>query len=220
MQIKYFDLSRFPKVHSDWIENDDNPFIVGLAYSIRKHGLFNPVQLSGSGSRFHIADGQNRICAMQYLRHRQLLPWRLNKIPCLLLARSTSPAPFSPHIPILMGAGEFLDSIRRSDEDGRSVDDIAREFYVEPDIVADMLRLKRLNPELVSLFRKSHLTLEQAVALSEINDSDRQMQVLQALGPYAKPEEIRRMAQDSTEYANTRMRLFRSRRTEHVFCVT
>jgi hypothetical protein len=57
-------------------------------------------------------------------------------------------------------------AFRRSVDDGRSVEDVAKRFGATVLLVTQRLKLARVSPHLIKLYREEELTLEQLMAVT------------------------------------------------------
>jgi ParB family chromosome partitioning protein len=61
-------------------------------------------------------------------------------------------------------------AFRRSVDDGRSVEDVAKRFGATVLLVTQRLKLARVSPHLIKLYREEELTLEQLMAVTVSDD--------------------------------------------------
>jgi ParB family chromosome partitioning protein len=100
----------------------------------------------------------------------------------------------------------FLDQAERL---GRSAEEIAARFGVTPVVVRRRLKLARVSPKLMALYREGWLDLDSLMAFAIGDDHGRQEQVYEALPPYrVDPGVIRRMMTEKKVAAGDRRAVY------------
>jgi ParB family chromosome partitioning protein len=152
-----------------------------LAASIEAQGLLQnltAIAPQRGGGKYEVVAGKRRLEALQVLAKAGKIK-RDEEITCKVttvenavaasLAENTQRAQMHP-------ADEF-EAFRRLIDDGRSVEDVAAAFGLSPLTVQRRMRLGRLAPELLDLYRHGDANLEQLMALALVDDHATQLRV-------------------------------------------
>lgn len=178
-----------------------DPFIVGLAYSLRNLGFLNPIRVRKVKTGFQILDGRKRLRAVEYLKAHKLLPRRLRQIPYQIVEGSEEYLTFNPGKPELWSARAFYDNVVEQKKKGRSLSAIAREFFSDEETIIEVLRLTALHPKVLSFYTENIISLRQAAALARITDAERQIRTLKVLISHADDRKATRaVARGQTLY--------------------
>jgi ParB family chromosome partitioning protein len=106
-------------------------------------------------------------------------------------------------------ADQFDAFLDQSERLGRSAEEIAARFGVSALVVRRRLRLARVSPKLLALYREGELDLDSLMAFAISDDHARQEQVYEALPPYrVDPGVIRRMMTEKKVAATDRRAVF------------
>ena len=153
-----------------------------LAASIEAQGLLQNLtaiaQGSGDRGRYEVVAGKRRLAALKLLAKAGKIA-KDEEITCKVttaenavaasLAENTQREQMHP-------ADEF-EAFRRLIDEGRTVEDVAAAFGLSPLTVQRRMRLGRLAPELLTLYRQGEANLEQLMALALVDDHEAQMRV-------------------------------------------
>lgn len=95
-------------------------------------------------------------------------------------------------------------------EQGQSDEEIAARFFVSVNVVKQRLRLASISPNLLDVYGKDGMTLEQLMAFSVVSDHARQEQVWESVSQSGddEPYQIRRMMTEKTVRASDRRARF------------
>ncbi|WP_391349544.1 ParB/RepB/Spo0J family partition protein [Azospirillum sp. A23] len=148
--------------------------IEGLKASILAHGLFHnlTVTVAAKRGKFEVVAGGRRFQALTELRKEgkilKTFPVRCRVVPSaeaveVSLAENIIREAMHP-------ADAFTAFAKLVDDQGMTAQDIAARFSVSPSYVYQCLKLGRLSPKLLDLYRKGELQADQAKALT-LSDS-------------------------------------------------
>ncbi len=144
-----------------------------LKASILVHGLLNPltVQKTDKGDRRVIA-GQRRLLALRALHKEGSIPAD-HPVQCTIVSSDSNATEISLAENVVrtqMHPADQFEAWRDLIDKGASVADVAARFGVSEAIVTKRLKLGRVSPKLLDLYRKGEMTLEQVQALTLTDD--------------------------------------------------
>lgn len=105
-------------------------------------------------------------------------------------------------------ADQFEAFTRLADERGYGPEEIAARFGVSAHVVRQRLRLGAAAPELMAAYRAASLTLDQLMAFCVSEDRERQLQILEQVGPHTPAHAIRRAMTETKVRADDRRAAF------------
>ena len=163
--------------------------IEALAESITAHGLLHNLVVEEVGkNRYEVIAGGRRLAALKKLAERKEIK-ASHPVPCAIipaeanvseisLAENVSREPMHP--------ADELEAWRALVDGGSSIEDIAARFGVTPGVVTRRLKLARVSPVLLDLFRKDEIDLEQLRALAISDDHATQERIWNATPPHMR----------------------------------
>ena len=123
---------------------------------------------------YEIIAGQRRYLALKKVGQAQGIDPKEYLINCFVIEKDSDAAEISlaeNAVRTQMHPADQFDAFRKLADDGRmSVADIAARFGVSEDIVTKRLKLGRVSPKLLDIYRKGEMTLEQIAALTLTDD--------------------------------------------------
>lgn len=144
-----------------------------LKASILVHGLLNPltVQKTDKGDRRVIA-GQRRLLALRAL-HKEGAISADHPVECNIVSSDSNATEISLAENVVrtqMHPADQFEAFRDLIDKGASVADVAARFGVTDALVTKRLKLGRVSPKMLDLYRKGDMTLEQVQALTLTDD--------------------------------------------------
>lgn len=155
---------------------------LGLARSIIKDGLLNPLVVMKQGSKYIVLDGKKRLVIIRKLAKSNRLSKAIAKVPCVV-QETQSLSPLKNRRPALLTGPELAHEVILDAQSGYSHVEIAQRFECDVTVVLDCLSLRNLHPEILLHFNKRAVSLEQAAALATIENMTAQLDLLHQLGP-------------------------------------
>jgi len=143
-----------------------------LASSIAAHGLLQNLQVRPiADERYQVVAGGRRLAALKLLAKRKELAKDV-AVGCNVLAGEddTEISLAENDMREAMHPADQLIAFRRLVDDGRSVEDVAKRFGATVLLVTQRLKLARVSPLLMNLYREEELTLEQLMAFTVSDD--------------------------------------------------
>jgi ParB family transcriptional regulator, chromosome partitioning protein len=160
--------------------------------------------------RYLVTAGEARRLAQLLLVKRKKIP-KNNPVPCVIDTEhdacelSTSENAF--HEP--MHPADEFEAFRAMVDNGKSLEDIAARFGLQPIVVQRRLRLANVHPQFIELYRKDEVSLEQLMALALTDDHTQQVEVWSALGPHDRqPHALRRLLMQNETSARSAIARF------------
>ena len=148
-----------------------------LVASITVHGLLNPLTVRPDGKKkgtYEIVAGQRRYLALKKVGQAQGIDPKEYLVNCFVIEKDSDAAEISLAENIVrtqMHPADQFDAFRKLADEGRmSVADIAARFGVSEDTVTKRLKLGRVSPKLLDIYRKGEMSLEQVAALTLTDD--------------------------------------------------
>lgn len=170
--------------------------IAALAETILQEGLQQPLCGYRKGkTQIAIFDGRRRLLALKHLARRKRLPDELNEAVPVRISHKALARQASLTAGLTSKRFHPAEEFRQFEtlaNDGKTTDEIAATYHLEVRDVEKRLKLARLAPPLFDAFARDDLRLDQAQAYALSDDHDRQISVMQALGPAAGAHAIRR----------------------------
>lgn len=162
-----------------------------LAASIAAHGLLQnlTVTVNDNPGEFEVVAGGRRLAAMQQLDREGRLPDALRAgVPCLVIENNDVAHEASTAENTLreaMHPADEYEAFSRMVEAGKPVEDIAAHFGVEVPRVKQRLKLARVAPDLLDLYRADEMELSKLQALTVTDDHEAQRQAWEKFGDYS-----------------------------------
>lgn len=197
MKTQLIELSKLEKSPLNTRRTMNKAGLADLQASLLSHGLMqNLVVTPEHKGKFHVIAGARRLQALQQLQKTgKLAPG--HKVPCQIaedenalemsLAENTIRHAMHP-------ADEFeAYAALQEGKDGLSVPKIAERFGVTEKHVQQRLKLGRLHPELLKLYREEEINLNSLEAFTLCDDKEQQLKTYKALNQWEKnsPHSIR-----------------------------
>lgn len=150
--------------------------IEDLAASIRARGLIHnltvlPRPREAKRPGFDVIVGKRRLAALRLLAKRKELPTD-EPVDCRIVASDDATATSlaeNVHREAMHPADQF-DAFAKLVDEGKSAEVIAAEFGVSPDTVQKRLRLAKVSPLVMKLYRAEELELDQVMAFTLTDD--------------------------------------------------
>jgi ParB family transcriptional regulator, chromosome partitioning protein len=143
-----------------------------LASSIAAHGLLQNLQVRPvADERFQVVAGGRRLAALKLLAKRKEVEKNV-AVGCNVLngEDDTEISLAENDMREAMHPADQFEAFRRLVDDGRSVEEVARRFGATVLLVTQRLKLARVSPLLMNLYREEELTLEQLMAFTVSDD--------------------------------------------------
>jgi len=143
-----------------------------LASSIAAHGLLQNLQVRPvADERYQVVAGGRRLAALKLLAKRKELAKDV-AVGCNVLAGEddTEISLAENDMREAMHPADQFEAFRRLVDDGRSVEEVAKRFGTTVLLVTQRLKLARVSPLLMKLYREEDLTLEQLMAFTVSDD--------------------------------------------------
>jgi ParB family chromosome partitioning protein len=183
-----------------------------LAASISVHGLLNPltVQPSSKG-RYAVVAGQRRLMALQALAADGKMDNK-SDIECTFLSEGVDPTEASLAENVVrtsMHPADQFDAWRDLSEKGLCPAEIAARFGVSDTVVLKRLKLGRVSPKIMALYREGKIGLQHVEAFTVTDDHAEQERVWEGLDDWSRgPVGIRRaLTQGETAATDKRVKL-------------
>lgn len=151
-----------------------------LAAMIAAQGLLQnltvvPGKTTRKGSTYEVVAGGRRLAALQRLVKQRTLKGA-HEVPCLVVtseeAIEISTAENSGRV--AMHPADQFEAFRGMVEAGRSIEDVAARFGLQPVTVQRRLKLANLAPRFLALYREGAVALDELMALALVEDHPRQ----------------------------------------------
>lgn len=176
-------------------------YVASLADNIHALGqiqnsIVEPEQENGKATgRYLVSGGEARRLAQLLRVKRKQIP-KNHPVPCVIDtehdAGELSTAENAFHEP--MHPADEFDAFRAMSDNGRSLEDIAARFGLQPIVVQRRLKLANVHPQFIDLYRKAEASLEQLMALAITDDHAQQVEAWNALSPHDRhPHTLRRL---------------------------
>jgi ParB family transcriptional regulator, chromosome partitioning protein len=189
MTIQYLPLSKLVPSPDNVRKTDSLRGIEQLAASIEAHGLLqNLVKLNDKG-QFEVAADGRRLAALKLMAKQKKIAFDF-LVPCNALD-GDNPTEISlaeNEIRQAMHPADQFDAFKALAEQGMSDEDIAARFGVSAAMVRQRLKLARVSPKLVSLYRKGDMTLDCLMAFAISDDHKQQEKIWKNLPEWSKED--------------------------------
>ena len=163
-----------------------------LAASIAAHGLLQSLVVrKTSRGKFAVIAGQRRLLALSMLAEKGSIPSDM-PITCKLLSKDSDAAEISLAenvVRVPMHPADQFEAFRALIDNGAGIADVAARFGVTESLVARRMKLGRVSPVLLSVYREGRMSLEQLQAFAVSDDQAAQERVWQEGARY--PDSIR-----------------------------
>lgn len=150
--------------------------IESLAASIKARGLIHnltviPRPREAKRPGYEVVAGKRRLAALRLLAKRKELAASA-PVDCRVVPREQATATsLAENIEReAMHPADQFDAFAKLVDEGKSSEDIAAEFGVSPDTVEKRLRLAKVSPQVMKLYRADELNLEQVMAFTLTDD--------------------------------------------------
>ncbi len=181
--------------------------INSLAASIRVRGLIHnltvlPRPREAKRPGYDVIVGKRRLAALRLLAKRKELPADV-PVDCRVVPREQATATsLTENLEReAMHPADQFDAFAKLVDEGKPAEDIAAEFDVSVDTVHKRLRLARVSPRVLALYRAEDLTLEQVMAFAFTDDHAAQDALLEN-GARPSAWQIRRALTETAVPAN------------------
>jgi len=193
-------------------KEDSNLGIPQLAALIKAEGVIQNLvgyeETEGRGKKkvikIGVVAGGRRYRAIALLVEQQLVP-ETYIVPCLVTSRAHAVAKSlmeNSGRQDLHPADEYV-AFRKLVLQGRSIEEVAAAFHVEPLFVQRQLRLANVHPDFLEMYRKDVITLDDMMALAVTEDTQKQHDAWHALPEQERiPYRIRQLLTQTKMAAN------------------
>jgi ParB family transcriptional regulator, chromosome partitioning protein len=151
-----------------------------LAASIAAHGLLQSLVVrKTSRGKFAVIAGQRRLLALSMLADKGSVPSDM-PIACKLLSKDSDAAEISLAenvVRVPMHPADQFEAFRALIDNGAGIADVAARFGVLESFVARRMKLGRVSPVLLSVYREGRMSLEQLQAFTVSDDHAAQQRV-------------------------------------------
>jgi ParB family transcriptional regulator, chromosome partitioning protein len=163
-----------------------------LAASIAAHGLLQSLVVrKTSRGKFAVIAGQRRHMALSMLAEQGRIPADM-PIACKVLSKESDAAEISLAenvVRVPMHPADQFEAFRALIDNGAGIADVAARFGVTESLVVRRMKLGRVSPALLSVYREGRMSLEQLQAFTVSDDHAAQERVWQEGARY--PDSIR-----------------------------
>ena len=172
--------------------------IAELAASIHAHGLLQSLVVrKDKRGKYLVVAGRRRMLALKSLVENGKLA-ATTPIPCHILDEHADASEISLAENVqreAMHPADEFEAFRELIDKGMPVADVAARFGVTETVVHKRLKLARVNPSLLALYRKGEMTLQHIMAFAVLDDCEVQERVWNQLTDWQKndPAIIRRL---------------------------
>ncbi|HAL08129.1 MAG TPA: chromosome partitioning protein ParB, partial [Brevundimonas sp.] len=187
--------------------------IEALAASIKAKGVLQPpvveVETDGEGAptgAYLVTIGEGRRQALRLLAKRKAFK-RTHPVKVIVDADNDAhEISLDENITreAMHPADQFEAFTRIAGEKGYGPEEIGARFGVSAHVVRQRLRLGAAAPELMAAYRAASLTLDQLMAFCVSEDRERQLQILEQVGPHTPAHAIRRAMTETKVRADDR----------------
>ena len=191
-----------------------------LQDSIESDGLLNPIFVVRNGNAYEVIDGQKRLNVIRRLSNTSQYKRRYSKVPCLIKEQGILDIRVPSNKPLLLNDQELAHNILKASRGQSPLSKIAKRYACDLSVALQCLNLKNLNRDILKLFSKGTLSLDQAAAFSSLKNKKKQAEILLKIGPSASARKIMKAVDDeakhllgatrndncSTPYHNTNMK--------------
>jgi ParB family transcriptional regulator, chromosome partitioning protein len=190
MTIQYLPLSKLVPCPANVRKTDRMNGIDQLAASIAAHGLLQNLQVKpNTKGQFEVVAGGRRLAALALMAKQKKIASDF-LVPCNALDEE-NPAEISlaeNEIRQAMHPADQSDAFKALAEQGMSDEDIAARFGVSVAVVRQRLKLARVSPKLIALYRKGDMTLDCLIAFAISDDHKQQEKIWKNLPEWSKED--------------------------------
>jgi ParB family chromosome partitioning protein len=190
MTIQYLPLSKLVPSPDNVRKTDRLSGIEQLAASIEVHGLLQNLQVKPNAKgQFEVAAGGRRLAALKLMAKQKKIAVDF-LVPCNALDVE-NPAEISlaeNEIRQAMHPADQFDAFKALAEQKMSDEDIAARFGVSVQVVRQRLKLARVSPKLIALYRKGDMTLDCLMAFAISDDHKQQDKIWKDLPEWSKED--------------------------------
>jgi ParB family chromosome partitioning protein len=190
MTIQYLPLSKLVPCPANVRKTDRMSGIEQLAASIAAHGLLQNLQVKpNTKGLFEVVAGGRRLAALALMAKQKKIASDF-LVPCNALAVE-NPAEISlaeNEIRRAMHPADQFDAFKALAEQGISDEDVAARFGVSVAVVRQRLKLSRVSPKLIALYRKGDMTLDCLMAFAISDDHKQQEKIWKDLPEWSKED--------------------------------
>ena len=158
-----------------------------LTASIARHGLINPLIVKPATGRkeqhFHVVAGAQRLKAIWRNIENKTLP-KDYMVACTVLPADADAEEISlaeNAVRADMHPADEFEAFRDLVEKGKSIEDVAAAFGVTPKVVERRLKLARVSPRVIDIFREGKINLEMVMAFAIVDDHDAQENLISGI---------------------------------------
>src|ERR1700733_5445925 len=188
MTIQYLPLSKLVSSPDNVRKTDRLSGIEQLAASIEAHGLLQNLQVKPNAKgQFEVAAGGRRLAALKLMAKQKKIAFDF-LVPCNALDVE-NPAEISlaeNEIRQAMHPADQFDAFKALADHKMSDEDIAARFGVTVQVVRQRLKLARVSPKLIALYRKEEMTLDCLMAFTISDDHKQQEKIWKDLPVWSK----------------------------------
>ena len=188
MTIQYLPLSKLVPSPDNVRKTDRLSGIEQLAASIEAHGLLQNLQVKpNSKGQFEVAAGGRRLAALKLIAKQKKIAFDF-LVPCNALDVE-NPAEISlaeNEIRQAMHPADQFDAFKALADQKMSDEDIAARFGVTVEVVRQRLKLARVSPKLIALYRKGEMPLDCLMAFAISDDHKQQEKIWKDLPEWSK----------------------------------
>ena len=188
MTIQYLPLSKLVPSPDNVRKTDRMNGIEQLAASIEAHGLLQNLQAKPNAKgQFEVAAGGRRLAALKLMAKQKKIAFDF-LVPCNALDVE-NPAEISlaeNEIRQAMHPADQFDAFKALADQKMSDEDIAARFGVTVQVVRQRLKLSRVSPKLIALYRKGEMPLDCLMAFAISDDHKQQEKIWKDLPEWSK----------------------------------
>lgn len=174
----------------------DEAALDALTASIARHGLINPLIVKPATGRkeqhFHVVAGAQRLKAIWRNIESKTLP-KDYMVACTVLPADADAEEISlaeNAVRADMHPADEFEAFRDLVEKGKSIEDVAAAFGVTPKVVERRLKLARVSPRVIDIFREGKINLEMVMAFAIVDDHELQESLIPGI-TYKDADDIR-----------------------------
>jgi ParB family chromosome partitioning protein len=158
-----------------------------LVASISAHGLLQALIVRKSNhGRYAVIDGRRRLRALSILAEDGRIAEDM-AVDCHVASRKADPAEIglaANIVRVAMHPADQFEAFRTLIDNGSKPADIAARFGVTESTVVKRMKLGRVSPALLDVYRNGEMSLEQVQAFAIIDDHEAQERVWNGMSPY------------------------------------
>ena len=158
-------------------KTDVNEAIDELAASIASHGLLQSLVVKkGKRGKYDVIAGQRRLIALQKLASDKTIA-KDTDIPCVIAASDADAAELSLAENVIrmpMHPADQFEAFRDLIDNGASVPDVAARFGVSETLVVKRMKLGRVSPVILDIYREGKVGLDLVQAFAVSDDQEAQ----------------------------------------------